>query len=342
MKTDASSAVRFWLILGISCGLLASSASAEERRTTHERMTFVNFSDKPVDLYWVDNSVPDGRRELVYAVKPFESYIAKTFSGHEFAYDWGGASYGTVVKGTTTFDAETTEYDPYKIPPQVHVLGNVDEKKVVCGTSNGDIHITVKPFWSPLGAARFLHLLTEEYRYFDGCALNRVVPKFLTQFGIGADFNQRSHFRRANIADDPVHSPRIPFQPGYMSYAGSGPDSRSTEVFIVMPNTPRHQLEYFGTNSWETPFGYVDPTDVHTVVGKWNSYGDMEPYGNGPDPQKIYMEDGYEYLERDFPELEYIEGCAIIPDADANDSAVTGLSYDELAEYVFNTEGEEL
>ena len=282
MKTIVAKAVRYWLTFGISCAVLASSIFAEEqegnqRRVTHERMTFVNFSDKPVDLYWVDRGVPNGSRALAHVVEPFESYIAKTYSGHEFAYDWEGVSYATIVAGTTAFDAETSEYDPYTIPAQIHVLGKVDAKKVICGTTKGDIHITVKPSWSPLGAARFLQLLTQQYRYFDGCALNRVVPRFLTQFGIGADFEQRTALRQANIDDDPVHQPTIPFQPGYMSYAGSGPDSRSTEVFVVMPNTPRHQLEYFGTNPWETPFGYVDRTDLHDVVGRWKSYGDMEP-----------------------------------------------------------------
>jgi cyclophilin family peptidyl-prolyl cis-trans isomerase len=83
-------------------------------------------------------------------------------------------------------------------------------------------------------------------RYFDGCALNRVVPKFLTQFGIGADYSKRIDFRIKVIPDDPHLDPPVPFRPGYMSYAGRGPDSRSIEIFIVMPDTPQKQLNYVG------------------------------------------------------------------------------------------------
>jgi hypothetical protein len=42
---------------------------------------------------------------------------------------------------------------------QVHILGGMDQpetKKVVWGTTQGDIRINVKPFWSPRGAARLL------------------------------------------------------------------------------------------------------------------------------------------------------------------------------------------
>jgi cyclophilin family peptidyl-prolyl cis-trans isomerase len=172
--------------------------------------------------------------------------------------------------------------DPIKA--QVHVLGGMDQsetKKVVCGTTKGDIRINIKPFWSPRGAARFLQLVHKDLRYFDGCALNRVVPGFLTQFGIGADYSQRTEFRVRDIPDDPHLDPPIPFRPGTMSYAGSGRNSRSNEIFIVQPDTPKRQLDYFGgENTWETPFGYVEPDDLK-VVASWHSYGDMTPVSSG-------------------------------------------------------------
>ena len=181
------------------------------------------------------------------------------------------------------------------------------------------MHITVKPDWSPLGAARFLQLITLDY--FTGCALNRVVKKFLTQFGISADYDLRTKFRNMEIPDDTPTKPRIKFQPGYMSYAGSGPNSRTTEMFIVMPDTAQHQLNAFGSeNPWETPFGFVDPDDVRNVVGQWHAYGDMPPWGKGPDPHKIYAKDGYdEYLRNEFPDMDYIESCSIIGNNDAGD-----------------------
>ena len=58
-------------------------------------------------------------------------------------------------------------------------------------------------------------------------ALNRNVLNFLVQFGIGANYEQRSHYRSETIVDDPQWEPPIPFQAGYLSYAGSGKNSRS-------------------------------------------------------------------------------------------------------------------
>jgi len=219
---------------------------------------------------------------------------------------------------------------------------------VECGTTEGTIRINVKPFWSPRGAARFLELIdmsnsihtntannnnnnnnptdptanastdddTKTPSYYDGCALNRVVPKFLTQFGISRDYKLRTKYRMDTILDDDALS--IPFKPGYMSYAGSGPNSRTTEVFVVMPDTPQSQLNYFGENSWETPFGYVEEKYLDDVVSKWYSdYGDMGPWGNGPNPQKIYEKGGYDkYLKEKFTSMSYIRDCVILSEED--------------------------
>ena len=142
--------------------------------------------------------------------------------------------------------------------------------------------------------------------------MNRVVPKFLTQFGIAADLNLRKKWMEDNLPDDSGGDGGMPFRTGHMSFAGSGKNSRTTEVFIVMPGTSHSQLDYFGINQWETPFGYVDPKDVTNVVQEWYSYGDMPPWGKGPDPPLMKAKDGYEYLKRDFPDLSYINKCEII------------------------------
>ena len=37
----------------------------------------------------------------------------------------------------------------------------------------------------------------------------------------------------------------------------------------------------------------------------------MPPWGEGPDPQRVYRDDGYEYLRRAFPELDYARRCVV-------------------------------
>lgn len=357
MKAFIDDAIRFCLLFAIGCGIFASADDSlknggrasppDQEKTTHERLTFLNFSDKLVELYYVDKSQG---MHLEKEVHPYQSYTVKTFSGHTFSYKWRGSNLSTIVDQTTEMHVDQTgdprAVDTTSLVAQVHILGGMDQpetKKVVCGTTRGDIRINVKPFWSPRGATRFLELAHKDLQYFDGCAINRVVPEFLTQFGIGADYAKRTKFRiNKDIPDDPPLDPPIPFRPGYMSYAGRGPDSRSSEVFIVMPDTPQKQLDYFGGgNTWETPFGYVEKEDLN-IVASWYSYGDMTPFGDGPDPQLIYEEDGYEYLKKDFPKMDYIRGCAIVPDDDLNDPSIATLSYDGLAKYLLKLDEDEL
>mmetsp|Transcript_46419 Transcript_46419/g.71002 ORF Transcript_46419/g.71002 Transcript_46419/m.71002 type:complete len:292 (+) Transcript_46419:135-1010(+) len=275
----------FLIILFLA--LVVSISSLEDAA-----LRLVNVSPEVVGVFWVPPQSPDYPIQVV-EILPGEGISLTTFVGHSFVYLLGGerhevyvasALQPTVVIGPTHFEVE-------------------------CTTTTGTLHAHILPEWSPFGAARFLQLV--HIGYFDGCALNRVVPNFLTQFGISKDFEMRTSFRSKNIMDDdPVEG--MQFQPGYMAYAGSGPNSRTTEMFVVMPNTPAHQLNAFGTNPWETAFGYVEPQDVEAVVSKWYAYGDMPPWGAGPDPQKIYPEDGYEYLATSFPNMSYIQKCEVI------------------------------
>eukprot|EP00401_Gymnodinium_catenatum_P009078 CAMPEP_0117538606 /NCGR_PEP_ID=MMETSP0784-20121206/42564_1 /TAXON_ID=39447 /ORGANISM="" /LENGTH=291 /DNA_ID=CAMNT_0005335223 /DNA_START=3 /DNA_END=878 /DNA_ORIENTATION=+ len=259
-----------------------------------------NAFAEAVTIYW---EPPDGgERVEVDEVPPDGGEVnLNTQHGHTFSFDIAGR------RGFVT----VYEHAPFAVLSGSKV-------RVRCsstaggGTAHGQaFDIIVRPTWSPRGAARFLQLVRD--RYFDGCALNRVVKGFLTQFGIGANYSERVGWRTRSIPDDAPQS--IPFRPGYLSYAGSGPDSRATEMFVVMPDAPQTQLDHFGTNSWETPFGYIDGDVAQSPVPRWHAYGDMPPWGKGPDPQKIFAPDGYEYLRRDFPQLDYLERCYLAPDA---------------------------
>jgi len=253
------------------------------------KVSFVNSSDKPLKIFWFDESAQSN--VFVIDVPSYKDVGMNTEVGHIFHYTYEEDEKAIQVKGQN----------------EVHVVGPNDVK-VTCSSTSGQIKINVKPNWSPRGAGRFLELV--DMGYFNGCALNRVVTKFLTQFGISANYELRTKFRTQTILDD--LSLDIDFQPGFMSYAGSGADSRTSEVFIAMPGVSQNQLKYFGRNPWETPFGYVDQDDLSNVVDKWEAYGDIPPWGEGPDPQKIYLEDGYDYLKQDFPSMSYLNNCKIV------------------------------
>ena len=48
------------------------------------------------------------------------------------------------------------------------------------------------------------------------------------------------------------------------------------------------------------------------VLTRIKAYGDMPPYGEGPEPTRIYEEDGYDYLAKDFPDLNYLDTCYVV------------------------------
>lgn len=280
-----SSAFSAFFILLLS--RIAPSTSQEHEQSA--RITFANVSEEKVALNWYDDNA-----KTFTNIGDLESgggTISTTVIGHTFAYNVGGVEHEFIVENELS-----------------NVIIGPEEIRVECSTTEGDIRADIIPSWSPFGAARFLHLV--RIGYYDGCAINRVVKGFLTQFGISSDYAARTEWRQENIADD-ILAGTVPFSPGFLSYAGSGPSSRSTEIFIAMPDAPEDQLRYFGTNPWETPFGYVHKDDLH-VLDKLYSYGDIVPFGDGPDPQMIYQEGGYEYLKRDFPAMSYINSCKVV------------------------------
>jgi peptidyl-prolyl cis-trans isomerase A (cyclophilin A) len=179
------------------------------------------------------------------------------------------------------------------------------------------LDILVKPYWAPRAASRFLELVRDGY--YDGVAFNRVVPNFLTQFGIGKDYFTRTKERELTIWDD--FTKDIKFEPGTISFAGSGHDSRTTEMFIVMPGTSQEQLNKFGENSWETPFAVIEGDVEKSALTKiYSGYGDMPPFGKGPDSNRIYDVDGYtRYLPKSFPKLDYIDRCYVVEEVGLGD-----------------------
>lgn len=221
-----------------------------------------------------------------------------------------------MTQKTVTRVARQNENNFFLLSPETDDSHSVH---VICSLKRGDaIRIDVFPEWSPRGAARFLELVRRGF--FDGVALTRVVPRFLTQFGVGTTPEDRALYSSPGsaIEDDAPSSRAPPFAPGMLAYAGSGPNSRTSEMFFVMPDAPAHQLKAFGTNPWETPFGRVSDAASLAVVGSFFSYGDMPPWGKGPDPNRLNAE-GYGYLAAEFPRLDYLAQCRIFDDDDGEE-----------------------
>jgi cyclophilin family peptidyl-prolyl cis-trans isomerase len=171
---------------------------------------------------------------------------------------------------------------------------------VKCTTTKGDFSLVVNPSWGPLGAARFLEMV--DSGFFDRIAAFRVVPGFLAQFGI--PFTKTRTWPA--IKDDPNVGIQNPvFKRGMIAYAGSGPNTRTTQLFIGYEDDTMS----LGKSAWDNPFGIV--TQGMDVIDKFYSgYGDLTPFGGtAPDPTRMANEGGA-FLLREKPNLDYITSCA--------------------------------
>ena len=83
---------------------------------------------------------------------------------------------------------------------------------------------------------------------------------------------------------------------GTISFATSGPDSRTTQLFINLVDNS------FLDDSGFTPFAEVLGDGMDVVETLESSYGEGAPKGNGPDQSRIQAE-GNAYLNAQFPLL---------------------------------------
>lgn len=184
---------------------------------------------------------------------------------------------------------------------------NSDNPVVHCDTTKGPLSIEVHRDWAPLGANRFLELINDDF--FTDIAFYRCVNRFLTQFGI-SDHSDKKHWHRQQIKDDP--NLNLGIKKNYVSFAGGGPNTRSTQIFIAFED-----LDFLGHEPWETPFGVV-VEGQSTLDNLYKEYGDIPPFGEGPDQQEIFKQ-GNGYVRQFYPEVDFIHSCAVVSNADLLD-----------------------
>lgn len=172
--------------------------------------------------------------------------------------------------------------------------------RVICETTKGSLTINVHKEWAPLGAERFVTLVKEGF--YTDIALYRCVDKFLTQFGI-TENESLKHWQRDTILDDP--NLKLGIHKNYVSFAGGGPNTRSTQIFIAF-----EELDFLGKSPWETPFAEVVEGQA-ALDGFYKQYGDIPPFGKGPDQQKL-LNRGNSYIRDNFPKIDFIESCRVV------------------------------
>jgi peptidyl-prolyl cis-trans isomerase A (cyclophilin A) len=165
-------------------------------------------------------------------------------------------------------------------------------------TSKGVFVIEVTRAWAPQGADRFYNLVKNGF--FDNTRFFRVIPNFMVQFGISGDPALNTKWRVARIPDD---KPAQSNTRGMVTFATSGPNARTTQVFINFKNNSR--LDALGF----APFGKV-VSGMNVVDALNGEYGEGAPDGRGPDQMRLQAE-GNAYLAKDFPRMDFIKKATI-------------------------------
>jgi len=175
-----------------------------------------------------------------------------------------------------------------------------DTFKVKFETTEGDFVVKVDRDKAPNGAARFYNLT--KIGFYDKVGFFRAIDGFMVQFGISAYPDVSARWRDATIQDDPVKGTN---KRGMVTFATSGANSRTTQIFINLVDNAN--LDGMGF----APFGeVVEGMDV--VEKLYKGYGEGAPRGKGPHQGKVQTA-GNAYLEREFPELDYVKQATVLP-----------------------------
>jgi peptidyl-prolyl cis-trans isomerase A (cyclophilin A) len=108
--------------------------------------------------------------------------------------------------------------------------------------------------WAPLGAERIKEMVDDNF--FKGIRFFRVINGFMAQFGIHGNPKKAAVWREKKMTDDPVKESNTR---GMVSFATSGPNSRTTQMFINFGNNAN--LDGMGF----APFGKVVGDGMNVV-----------------------------------------------------------------------------
>ena len=126
------------------------------------------------------------------------------------------------------------------------------------------------------------------------------MTKAYAQFGINGNPQTTGLWSTANLPDDPVKQKNVK---GTLTYAHLGANNRTTQLFFNRKDNKDLDKSGFA------PIGKV-VSGMEVLERLYDSYGDMPPRGQGPDPSKIEQQ-GNSYLESRFPRLDYIKKLTI-------------------------------
>ena len=177
-----------------------------------------------------------------------------------------------------------------------------------CETTAGPLVIDIHANWAPLGSQRFLDMVNTGF-FSSRVGLFRAVKNFLCQTGVPGDPAVHQQWRqKGRIKDDPqwldLTGQKQALKRGYLAFAGSGPDSRTTEFFFAFRDLK------LGFQPWEVPFGELVGEASYAALDRFYAgYGDMRAFGGQAPAQGQIYRRGAAYLDEEFPLLDFMTSC---------------------------------
>jgi cyclophilin family peptidyl-prolyl cis-trans isomerase len=166
------------------------------------------------------------------------------------------------------------------------------EYRVSVETTKGTFVIAVTRALAPRGADRFYRLVRAGY--FDDSRFFRVVPGFIAQFGIPGDPAITRVWKDRRILDDSARASNVR---GMIAYAMTGPNTRTTQLFISLVDNSRIDVQGFA------PIGRV-VAGMEVVDQLYGGYGETAGGGMRAGRQGRMMNEGNRHLDQDFPKLD--------------------------------------
>jgi cyclophilin family peptidyl-prolyl cis-trans isomerase len=173
--------------------------------------------------------------------------------------------------------------------------------EVTVETSKGAFVIAVDRALSPRGADRFYRLVRAGY--FDDSRFFRVVPGFIAQFGIAGEPAVAQAWKDRAFADDSVRTSNVR---GTIAFAMTGPNTRTTQLFISLVDNSRLDGQGF------SPLGRV-VRGMDVVDRIYGGYGENAGGGMRAGKQQRMMNEGNVHLDKDYPRLDRIVRARVRP-----------------------------
>lgn len=172
--------------------------------------------------------------------------------------------------------------------------------QVKIATTRGDFTIEGHREWAPRGADRFYNLARAGF--FDDSRFYRVLAGYIVQFGIAGDPAVAQAWREERFPDDP---PRQSNVRGTVAFAMTGPDTRTTQIYINLKDNPQLDGQGFA------PFGRVSE-GWSVVESLYAEYGAASGGGMRAGKQGPLFEGGNGYLDREFPKLDRLLSASVM------------------------------